>query len=235
MTIPRLTLMSTLAVFAPLKERIAPAFETEAGVSVDMRFDPTAVLLDAIENGQEADAIIATVAAIEELTTKGILLKADRVDVARTAVGIAKQVGTKPLDISTPETCVDVLRNAASIAYSRTGASGHLFERLIETLGIAAEVRRKAIIIPKGFTAKLLVSGEAELAVQQMSELAAIPGVELVGPFPEPYRFHTTFAAAVFRSSVRQAQTRLFIRYLTNARSIRALAEAGLEATETSL
>jgi molybdate transport system substrate-binding protein len=229
MNVQPLTLMSTLAVFAPLKGRIAHMFESEAGVSLNVRFDPTTVLLDALEKGDDADAIIATEVAIDALIAKGILLTAGRVNIARTAVGIAKRLGARPLDISSPAKCVDVLRNAKSIAYSKTGASGIFFDDLIERLGIADEVRSKAIIIPKGFTAELLVSGEAELAIQQMSELAAIPGVDLVGALPEPYSSYTTFSAAVFKASKRQGQARLFTNYLTNARSVSALSDAGLE------
>ena len=38
-------------------------------------------------------------------------------------------------------------------------------------MGIASEVNARATIVPQGFTAERLVSGEADLAVQQISEL----------------------------------------------------------------
>jgi molybdate transport system substrate-binding protein len=41
------------------------------------------------------------------------------------------------------------------------------------------------VIIPEGFTAERLVTGEADLAVQQVSELMSVAGVEIVGPLPE--------------------------------------------------
>ena len=38
--------------------------------------------------------------------------------------------------------------------------------------------------ITSGFTAERLVSGEADLAVQQISELKQVDGIEVVGPIP---------------------------------------------------
>ena len=63
---------------------------------------------------------------------------------------------------------------ARSVAYSRLGASGILFAKLIERLGIASEINARAVIIPQGFTAEKLVTGEADLAVQQISELKQV-------------------------------------------------------------
>src|SRR4051812_34939713 len=69
-------------------------------------------------------------------------------------------------------TAIDPLE-AESIAYSKIGASGVFFADLIQRLGIAKDVNAKAQIIPSGFTAELVASGEAELAVQQASRPAA--------------------------------------------------------------
>jgi molybdate transport system substrate-binding protein len=40
-------------------------------------------------------------------------------------------------------------------------------------------------VIPAGFAAEKLVTGEADLAVQQASELLVVPGIEVVGKLPE--------------------------------------------------
>ena len=51
-------------------------------------------------------------------------------------------------------------------------------------MGIASEINARARLTPSGFTAERLVTGEAELAVQQISELKQVSGVEIVGPIP---------------------------------------------------
>lgn len=204
-----LSVLSTLGVFAPLKNSVGPAFEAQAGCRLALAFDPTAVLMDAVAAGRRADVMVAIDTGVRRLVTQGILSGDSMRDVARTAVGLAKAPGTPLVDISTPERFVEVLRRAKSIVFSQAGASGIFFARLIESLGIAQEIRAKAVIVPKGFTAEAMVAGQAEFAVQQMSELAAVPGAELIGPFPAPYRLETTFTAAAFAQSGRHAGPRV--------------------------
>lgn len=225
-----LSVMSTLGVFAPLKDRIGPVFEARTGLRLMMTFDPTAVLLDAVASGRHADVIVAIDTGVDRLAAEGILLRDSVRNVARTAVGLAKLPGTPPVDISTAERFVQVLRQAKSIVFSQSGASGIFFAKLIEDLGIAREVRAKAVVVPKGFTAEAMVAGQAEFAVQQMSELAAVPGVELIGPFPAPYRVETMFTAAAFAQSALQEQARNFIAHLAGPGAAAALTAAGLEA-----
>ena len=81
------------------------------------------------------------------------------------------------------------------MAYSRLGASGILFAKLIERLGIASDINAKAQIIPQGFTAEKLVTGEADLAVQQISELKQVGGIEVVGPIPYELQTPAVFSA----------------------------------------
>lgn len=230
MGIGPLSILSTLGVFAPLKGSIGPAFEAEAGCRLALAFDPTSVLLDAVAAGRRADVLVAIDTGVGRLVSEGILSGDSVRDVARTVVGLAKRPGTPPVDISTPEQFVEVLRCAKSIVFSQSGASGILFAKLIEDLGIAQEIRAKAVIVHKGFTAEAMVAGQADLAVQQMSELAAVPGVELIGPFPTPYRVETTFTAAAFAQSGRHAQAHAFIAHLAGGGSAAALNGAGLEA-----
>ena len=107
-----------------------------------------------------------------------------RTDVALSFVGIAVKAGAPKPDISSLATFKAALLAARSVAYSKIGASGLFFAGLIERLGIAAEVNAKAVIVPSGFTAERLTSGEADLAVQQISELMVVPGIEVVGLLP---------------------------------------------------
>jgi len=85
------------------------------------------------------------------------------------------------------------------VAYSRIGASGIFFAQLIERMGIASEINARARITPSGFTAERLVSGEADLAVQQISELKLVPGVEIVGPVPLELQSRRCFPPAVWQ------------------------------------
>jgi len=59
-------------------------------------------------------------------------------------VTFAVQAGAEKPDISTVDALRRALLSAASIAYTRTGASCLYFAGVIERLGIADEVNRKA-------------------------------------------------------------------------------------------
>lgn len=189
-------ILSTLGVLGVLRGRL-PAAEA-AGFPTTCRFDPTARLVAAIAAGERADIAILTAEAIEAETAAGVLAAGTRVDLARSFVGIAVPAGAPHPDISTPAACRAALLAAPSLAYSRAGASGLFFAGLIERLGLAEAINAKATIIPQGFTAELAARGEVALAIQQVSELMAIPGVEVVGPLPPEMNTAAVFSAALF-------------------------------------
>jgi molybdate transport system substrate-binding protein len=121
------------------------------------------------------------------------------------------------------------LLDARAIAYSRIGASGILFAQLIERMGIAREITARARIIPSGFTAELLVTGEADLAVQQLSELKQVEGVELVGPIPRELQTPAIFSAGQMAASQNPAQADALLKYLASKEVAPLLRESGLE------
>jgi len=217
--------MSTLGVLGVVRN-LLPRAEAE-GFATDFRFDPTARLVAAIGTGARADIAILTAEAIEEQTAAGVLARGTRTDLARSFIGVAVRAGAPRPDISSAEAFRAALLATPSLAYSRAGASGIFFAGLIERLGIAAEVNAKARIIPQGFTAELAASGEAALAIQQVSELMAVPGVDIVGALPPEINTCATFSAATFVGSGPQAER--FVAWLAAALTPEVLRAGGLE------
>jgi molybdate transport system substrate-binding protein len=95
-------------------------------------------------------------------------------------------------------------------------------------MGIAAEINVKATIVEQGFTAERLVSGEADLAVQQISELKQVPGVEVVGPIPLEMQSPVMFSAARLAASKRVVQADELLKYLASPEAALVLRESGL-------
>src|ERR1700716_224104 len=176
-------LLSTLALMGAVRS-LAGRYQAELGTRIDADFAPTLGLLDRLRGGEAADVVILTREGLDELASEGTVVADSRVDLARSYVGIAVKAGADHPDIATEPTLRATLLGARSVAYSRIGASGILFAELIERIGIAPAINARARIIPSGFTAELLLTGEADLAVQQISELKLVPGVEGVGPTP---------------------------------------------------
>ena len=118
---------------------------------------------------------------------------------------------------------------ARSVAYSRLGASGIYFAQLIERMGITAEINARATIVQQGFTAERLVSGEADLAVQQISELKQVDGIEVVGPIPHDLQTPAVFSAGRMANAKHAAAADRLLRYLASPEVAPVLRESGLE------
>ncbi|MGY4478858.1 ABC-type molybdate transport system substrate-binding protein [Bradyrhizobium sp. USDA 3364] len=132
-------------------------------------------------------------------------------------------------DIATEAALRTALLGARAVAYSRLGASGILFAQLIARLGIAEAINARAVIIPVGFTAEKLVSGEADLAIQQISELKQIDGIEVVGPIPVNLQTPAVFSAGCMAVSQRAEAADHLLRYLSSTEVAPVLRETGLE------
>jgi molybdate transport system substrate-binding protein len=115
------------------------------------------------------------------------------------------------------------------VAYSRLGASGILFAKLIGRLGISSDINARAVIIPQGFTAEKLVTGEADLAVQQISELKQVAGIEVVGPIPYELQTPAVFSAGRTIATNRPDEADRLLRFLASPEVAPALRESGLE------
>jgi molybdate transport system substrate-binding protein len=115
------------------------------------------------------------------------------------------------------------------VAYSRIGASGIRFAQLIARMGIASEINARAVVIPSGFTAERLVSGEADLAVQQISELKQVTGIEVIGPIPRDLQTPAVFSAGRLSISKRVDESERLLRFLASPEAVPTLRESGLE------
>ena len=220
--------LSTLALRGAVRS-LAGRYQAAGGARIDADFAPTLGLMERLRGGETADLVILTKEALDGLALQGTVVAESCVDLARSFVGIAVEAGARHPDITTEPALRATLLGARSIAYSRIGASGILFAQLIERMGIASEVNARARIIPSGFTAERLVSGEADLAVQQLSELKQVAGIEVVGPIPRELQIPAVFSAGRLAASQKAAQSDALLKYLASPDVAQVLRESGLE------
>ncbi len=223
-----LRLFSTLALKGALGG-LAGKYEAMTGMRIEADFAPTLGLLERLRNGEIADVLILTQEGLAGLVAEGVVAAESCVDLARSVVGLAVKAGAAHPDIATEDALRTALLGAGSIAYSRLGASGIFFAQLIDRLGIAEEINARATIVPQGFTAERLVSGEADLAVQQISELKQVAGVEIVGPVPLHLQQPAVFSAGRLTSSRLVVQSDQLLKFLASEEMVPALRESGLE------
>ena len=220
--------LSTLALKGAVQS-LAGRYQSTGGAHIDADFAPTLALLERLRAGEAADVVILTREGLEEVTREGRVAADSCVDLARSWVGVAVKAGEAHPDIATEAALRAALLGARSVAYSRLGASGILFAKLIERLGIASDINAKAQIIQQGFTAERLVSGEADLAIQQISELKQIGGIEVVGPIPYELQTPAVFSAGRMAPTNKPAEADRLLRFLASPEVASALRESGLE------
>jgi molybdate transport system substrate-binding protein len=220
--------LSTLALKGAAG-RLAGHYQVASGVRIDADFAPTLALLKRLRSGETADVVILTREGLETLAAAGQVIRESCVDLARSYVGIAVKAGSPRPDITSETALRQALLAARAVAYSRAGASGIYFAKLIECMGIAADINARAVIT-QGFTAERLVSGEADLAVQQISELKQIGGVDIVGPIPLELQNAAVFSAGRMASTTQIAQADGLLKFLRSPEVAPVLRETGLVA-----
>jgi molybdate transport system substrate-binding protein len=220
--------LSTLAIKGAIPG-LAKQYQDAGGAPFDADFAPTLALLQRLRAGEVADVVVLTREGLDEIAREGRVAADSCVDLARSWVGIAVKAGAPHPDIGDEAGLRATLLGARAVAYSRLGASGVLFARLIGQLGIAAEVNARAVIIQQGFAAERLVAGEADLAIQQISELKQVDGIEVVGPIPYALQTPAVFSAGRMAATTKAPEADRLLRFLASPEVAPALAACGLE------
>jgi molybdate transport system substrate-binding protein len=208
---------------------LIPAFERERGVKIAVTWGSTQALLKDLESGARGDLAVLTDEAIDALMEHGKVNAGSRIDLARSGIGVAVRKGAKRPDIASPEALKRALLAAKAVAHSKTGLSGIYFPTVLARLGIADEMKGK-IVIPDAGTpvGELVAKGDAELGIQQISELLPVAGVEIVGPLPQPLQKITTFSGGVLTVAKEPSLATALLKFVA-AQSPPLLKEKGLE------
>jgi molybdate transport system substrate-binding protein len=201
----------TAGAFKQVVVALVPAYERQTGNTVVVDNDTAGGLKTKIEGGAAFDVAVITPAVLKELTSSGKIAGGTSVNVASVGVGVVA---------------------AKSVAYidpASGGSSGIYIDKLLERLGIADQVRPKAKLKKGGHVADLIVSGEAELGLHQISEIVPVKGVALVGPLPKEIQNTTTYAAGLSASTQNKAAAQALMQVFSGAEAAAVLKSKGME------
>ena len=214
-------------------DAIGPAFERGNPHTLALSFNTSKMLLQGLRGGATADVVISSREGLNGLIADGLVTAGSAVPLARSVVGVAVLKGAPKPDISTPEAFKRAVLAARAVAYSEPaggGASGVHFEKLIHQLGIADAVKPKSKHPPVGtHTADMLVTGEVDLAVQQVTELMYVQGIDMVGPLPDELQLVTIFAGGVHAKARNPDAATALLAFLRTPAGAEAFKAAGLE------
>jgi molybdate transport system substrate-binding protein len=229
-----LELWATNAFQSVLKP-LAEPLQRAGGGAPAITYRSSNMILAEVAKGGVADALIATRPALEDLARRGVVINESITNLASVGLGLGVRAGAPRPDLTSADAVRRALLAARSIVYSATGASATYFLRMVEQLGIANEVKAKAIVHSGGLVGDVIVRGDAELGAQMVSEILAVPGVALAGELPAAFRQPLMFAAALFAQSRRHDTARAAIGVLTSAQARPVYEAAGMTLSDHPL
>jgi molybdate transport system substrate-binding protein len=224
----------TSGAFTAAYLQLAPEFERATGhrivtESTSMGTGSTGIAAR-LERGEAIDVVIVADGELERLTSAGRIRPGTRVDLARSAIGMAVRRGAPRPDISSVDALTRTLLEAKSIAYSASVSGTYLSTELFQRLGVADRVLPKSRRIEGGERVGAVVArGEAEIGFQQISELLPVDGIDVVGPLPAAVQRVTVFSAGVGAASTHPAAARSFIEFLASPAAVGTIRKTSLE------
>lgn len=226
--------LATGALSAAFRE-LAPAYEQQTGNHLIISWGPSYgtspdALPMRIRSGEAMDVCLMIRPALDEQIRKGKFVPDTRVDIVASRIGVAVQAGMPKPDVSSVDKLRDTLLAARSVAFSEGASGTYITETLFEKLGIADQMKARSVQIKgKELVGTALKRGDAELGLQQISELRAIDGIEYVGPLPEAVQKTSIVSAALAANAKEPAGAAALISYLKTPAASAVLEKTGLD------
>jgi molybdate transport system substrate-binding protein len=212
-----LKVYSTIGVKSAIED-LAPKFEKATGNKLDISWGLISGFTKKAQEGDVPDVLIVSRGSIDSLTKDGKIAPGG-VTLGTSIFAFGVKHGAPKPDISTVDAMKKMLLSARAIGYTDPaagGASGVYFAKMIDKLGIAAEIKAKSKFPPPaGFVGTLLTNGQVDIAFQSKPELTTTDGVDVVGPPPGDLGQTNVFAAGVGANAKDAATANAFLKFLT--------------------
>jgi molybdate transport system substrate-binding protein len=219
----------------PVLSELIKSFHMATGHTVTVSYGTAGNIQERLAAGEAADLVIVTKEAVDELERTERTVRKARMDLGRSEIGIAVKTGAPLPNIATTEAFKQTLLAAKSLVAvdpAKGGTSGIHFAQLLDQLGIADQVRAKMLLVPGGYVVEKVADGTAELGVQQISEILAVAGVQLVGPLPPELQKVTTYTGAIVVHTPVAPAAASLLRYLASPAMRPRFVAAGFRAGE---
>ena len=218
--------------FSAAYQGALPDFEKSTGITVttargqSQGNGPSAIGAQ-LRRGEPADVVIMSREGLDQLIAEGRIVAGTDVDLARAPLGIAVRAGAPKPDISTVDGFKRTLLRAKSITFPDSTTGIYMMTKLFPRLGIAGEISGK--ITHTGVAA--VAKGDAEIAIQPVSELLHAPGSDFVGTIPAEIQYISVFTTALVAGSKESEASKRLIAFLASESATKAIRNSGMEPT----
>jgi molybdate transport system substrate-binding protein len=222
----------TTGAYKPVAQALVAEFEQRTGHRLEIVNDTAGALVKRVAAGETFDLLVLTPAPLQQLAQDGVVA-GPPMRLAKVAIGVAVKQGAPLPDVGSVAAFQRALLSARAVATidpAAGGSSGIYLWQLFEKMGIAAQLKPKAVLVPGGLVAQRLLNGEADLAIHQISEILAVPGATLVGPLPAEIQNYTVYAGAVSARARDAAAAQAFLAMLAGPQAAAVLKDKGMEA-----
>jgi molybdate transport system substrate-binding protein len=213
---------------------LVPEYERLTGNKVITAFGPSMGTTDnaipvRLARGEPADVLIMVGYALGDLIKQGKATADSRVDLVKSPIGIAVKAGAPKPDISSVDALTRALKAAKSVAYSDSASGVYVSTEMFAKLGITDAMKSKARQIPATPVGEIVAKGDAEIGLQQISELKPVSGIDIIGPLPDDLQKITVFSAGIATVSKEPDAGRALIKFLASSAASATLVKSGLE------
>jgi molybdate transport system substrate-binding protein len=219
--------------FSGAYRQVLPEFEKTTGITVStgsgasQGTGPQTVAAQ-LQRGVPADVVILSREGLAELTAAGRIVAGTDVDLARVPLGVAVRAGAPKPDVSTVEALKRTLLNARTVAVPGSTSGIYLTSKVFPQLGVADRI--SVTVKERGSqSAAMVAAGDANIAIQPVSELVNVPGIDFAGRLPDEVQLVQVFAAAIVTGAKEPDAGRRLIQFLASGRAAAAIENSGMD------
>jgi molybdate transport system substrate-binding protein len=200
---------------------LVPQFEQSSGHKIAFDFNGAiGAMADRVLKGEAADVVIVSRQQIDALEKAAKVVPGSDTDIAKVGVGLFVRKGAPKPDISSVDAFKSTLLAARSIGWNDPAAGAPVSLYMIgvlERLGIADAMKPKTVAFKqRSERFEAVARGDVEIGFNQISEIIAAPGVDLLGPLPAPIQNYTLFTGGVVATSKEQGAAQSLLRFISS-------------------
>ena len=222
----------TTPALSEVWHELAPKFEA-TGHKLTIVYAPSGAIARRVTEGEAADLLVSTPAGIDTLIKSGKVTDGTNTAIASSGMGVAVLKGAPKPDISTPEAFKRALLAARAITHGNPkfgGLSGIHVAKVIEQLGVTAEMKSRTVLLDKpGLAGVLVANGQADIVIQPIQELVPVAGIDVVGPLPDALQDTVAFPAAIMTGAKETDASNALISFLRSPEAVTMIKALGMQ------